>query len=362
MSNWLQVLNLSPGEEGAGRSASVLIDGVIGSLDWYDMSGTTAAHFMRTVDALGLGEGDEINVQMNTPGGVISDGVTITNYLINHPASVSVTVMGQAASIGSVIAQAADPGKLHMALGTTQFVHDPITGLMGDADELRAAADTLDKYRDSIISIYQRRVNLSEDEIKNLMRDNTTMTAEEAVTCGFADTMDATLKAVACADLPATLTLAHDNTMMAAQARNEEVNELESLRTEVVNLTAQLTDYAQQSEPADAVAVIEACNTAQLTALAGDFISARMTMDQVNDRITAVNQVRDICAAANVSPDDYINHASNAPELLRMAMVNMQAALDQQINNELLPGGEQRTDGVINFKDIYTKRNQHKLR
>lgn len=195
--NWLTIKNLAG--EGDQRKAELWIDGIIGYKDWMDDSGTTAAEFIRTVNA--LGDLNEIDIFINTPGGVVSDGVTITNYLINHKASISMTVMGQAASIGSVIVQAADPGKLHMALGSTMFVHDPLTVIVGNADDMRAAANQLDKVRDSIISVYQRRTDMSVEDIQQLMKDETMMTAEESVTWGFADSMDAELKAVACTSL-----------------------------------------------------------------------------------------------------------------------------------------------------------------
>ncbi|MEJ1422265.1 MAG: Clp protease ClpP, partial [Candidatus Sedimenticola sp. (ex Thyasira tokunagai)] len=201
--NWLQVLNVAAaGDE--TRKATLRIDGIVGYRDWYDETNNTASHFIRTVDA--LGDLDEINLEINSPGGVVSDGVAITNYLINHEATVNVTVIGQAASIASVIAMAADPGQLHMGIGTTMFVHDPLTIAIGDADDMRETADHLDKIRDSIVSIYQLRTDLSVDEIKDLMSGDTTMTAEEAVEWGFADTMEAELKAVACADLNEYLT------------------------------------------------------------------------------------------------------------------------------------------------------------
>lgn len=202
-SNWLMIVNVAPvrNEAGAPRRAEVWIDGIIGGYDWFDGSGVVAAQFIRTIDAMGLKAEDQIGVRINTPGGVVSDGVTITNYLINHPASVDIRVEGQAASIGSVICMAADPGKLHMGLGATMFIHDPWTLVAGNADQMRKAADTLDKVRDSIVAIYQRRTSLSAEEIKTLMRDETTMTAEEAVSWGFADDMDANIKVAACVNM-----------------------------------------------------------------------------------------------------------------------------------------------------------------
>jgi ATP-dependent Clp endopeptidase proteolytic subunit ClpP len=233
--NWLTIKNVH-GEEGSERRASIWIDGPIGFKDWLDDTGTVAAEFIKTVDA--LGELAYLDIFMNTPGGVISDGVTITNYLINHQASISVTVMGQAASIGSVIAQAADEGKLHMALGSTMFVHDPLTCICGDADDMRWAAGLLDKMRDSIVAIYQRRTDLSESEIHQLLKDDTTMTAEDAVEWGFADSMDAELKAVAFHGLQSTIEAAKTAAKtFLKQPGNSEHNKLEASEVDPKNIT-----------------------------------------------------------------------------------------------------------------------------
>ncbi len=196
MNKWLNIKNVQ--NIGKKKTADIWIDGVIGYKDWFDDSGTVASEFIRTMEA--LGKLDEINVSINSPGGVVSDGITIANFLRNHEASVSMTVMGQAASIASVIVQAADPGKLHMALGSTMMIHDPWTIVAGNSEDMRKIADDLDKLRDSILSFYQIRTDLAGSDIKDLMSDETIMTAEDAVEWGFADTMDAELKAVAVAN------------------------------------------------------------------------------------------------------------------------------------------------------------------
>ncbi len=202
--DWLKILNLSEGEK---RTARLFVDGVIGGYDWLDGSGVTAHEFIETVDA--LGELDAIHIDINSPGGIFSDGMAITNYLINHKATINVDVIGEASSIGSVIAQAADAGQLHMGIGTFMFIHDPLTCMCGDADEFRDIADILDGYRDAIVGVYRNRnTKLSPQKIRQLMKDDTLMTAKDAVSLGFADTMDKSLKAVACADRTKTMRLA----------------------------------------------------------------------------------------------------------------------------------------------------------
>lgn len=326
MSKWLQIKNLSG--DGKERRAEMWIEGVIGVKDWFDDSGTTAKEFIKTVDA--LGDLAEIDLFINTPGGVVSDGITITNYLINHPASVNVTVMGQAASIGSVIAQAADPGKLHMALGTTQFIHDPLTVIVGDADDMRWAAALLDKLRDSIVAFYKRRTDLSDTDIKQLMKDDTTMTAEEAVEWGFADSMDADIKAVASQDIrpfidaarkafndlhkPPGPTAEHniqgDNVMSTKDEPAVKPSEItaQQLEQNNPNLLAEISNKAVTAERQRVKAIM----ATPLAGSYGDIINAGLDNGDSPEKVA-----QNILAAEAKSQTDTLNqHKADAPDPL----------------------------------------------
>jgi len=203
--DWLKILNISKGEK---RKARLVVDGVIGGYNWLDGSGVTANEFIETVDA--LGELDDIHIDINSPGGIFTDGIAMTNYLINHKASVSMNVIGEASCIASVFVQAADPGKLHMGIGTTMFIHDPVAAFQGDADEFREVADILDAHRDAIIEVYRsRNKKLSSNKIRQLMKDDTLLSATDAVSFGFADSTEH-LRTVACADRSKTLRLAQN--------------------------------------------------------------------------------------------------------------------------------------------------------
>jgi len=132
-----------------------------------------------------LGDVSEIDLHINSEGGNVSDGIAIYNTLKQHKAKITVTVDGTAASIASVVAMAGDT--IIMPLGSTMFIHDPYTWVIGNADEMRWTADHLDKYKSSIMDIYQARTKLSRNKISQLMTDETTLTAQEAVDLGFAN-------------------------------------------------------------------------------------------------------------------------------------------------------------------------------
>lgn len=358
---WFKINNLTgePGNQAAPRLAVLSIFEQIGE-DWWTGQGVTAGAFIRAVDA--LGELDEIELHINTPGGDVMDGLTITNYLMQHPAKVVVRVDGQAASIGSVIMMAGD--ERIMGLGTTVFVHDPFTIAMGDAEELRSIADDLDKIRDGIIDVYMARTTRSRDDLVALMRASTRLTAAEAVEWGFATRTDSEIKAAACVDLGPVLAQAREQAIARGKAANVARSierERDELKGKVLDLTTEIEALRRGPAPADAAAVIEACAAAKVPALAADFVKARTPMEQVTARLNQIAQVRDICAAAKSDPDAYIADLQDPVALVRLAVANVRAAADQQIDNHVRSGPHVDGKPGSGIDDIYRQRNANKI-
>ena len=169
--------------------ATITIDGEIG-FSWWDGDGAQSNLFMRDVKA--LGELTEIRIDLNSPGGSVTDGLTIANYLRQHAARVVVNVLGQASSIASVIAAAGD--EVHMGLGSFMMVHQPWTVILGNADEMRAMAKDLDTINDGILDAYVAKVGEPNREaMLQLVRGDdgqgTILSAEAAIEIGLADSM-----------------------------------------------------------------------------------------------------------------------------------------------------------------------------
>lgn len=140
------------------------------------------------VDQLKTIDAPQIDVHINSPGGNVFDGIAIMNALRNHAANITVKVDGLAASIASVIAMAGD--SIVMSLGAQMMVHNPSGFAMGDAKTMRELADTLDKSRASIASIYADRAGGTVDAWGTAMDAETWYTAQEAVDAGLADKVD----------------------------------------------------------------------------------------------------------------------------------------------------------------------------
>ncbi len=174
------------------RVAEVYIYDEIG--DW----GTSAQTFAGMLAEL---DAETINLYINSPGGSAWDGVAIHNALRRHPAKVNGFVDGIAASAASLIAMASD--HLTMNASSQLMIHEASGVAWGDADTMRSTADLLDKLSDSYADAYARRAGGSREGWRQVMRDETWYTAEEAVLAGLADDWDgsADVKAVASFDL-----------------------------------------------------------------------------------------------------------------------------------------------------------------
>ena len=158
--------------------ADLLLYGVIG--DWWD--GLDAA---RVIEAIDTSEGD-LNVRINSPGGLVMEGLTIYNGLLRAKAAgrkITCYVDGLAASMGSVIAMVGD--QIVMAEASLMMVHNPWDCACGDATELRQAADRLDQLRDIIVGIYAKQTGLAPDALVALMDAETWLTPADALGHNF---------------------------------------------------------------------------------------------------------------------------------------------------------------------------------
>ena len=132
----------------------------------------------------------DLEIHLNSPGGEVFDGIAIYNTL--KPRNPTIIVDSLAASIASVIAMAAAPGKLIMAKNSQMMIHDGFGMTVGNAADMREMADLLDKTSDNIASIYAERTNLPVSQWRDAMKTETWFSAEEAVQAGLADQVQGT--------------------------------------------------------------------------------------------------------------------------------------------------------------------------
>lgn len=167
------------------ESAELLLYGPISETSWWGDE-VTPAQF--NSDLAALGEIKTLKVRINSPGGDVFAAAAIHNSLKNHAARVEAYVDGWAASAASVVAMAGD--EVIMPATSMMMIHNPASFVFGDARDMRATADVLDKVRDSIIAAYEAKTGKPRAELINLMNSETWMTAKDAVELGFADRID----------------------------------------------------------------------------------------------------------------------------------------------------------------------------
>lgn len=129
-------------------------------------------------------EANTINVHINSYGGDVSEGLAIYNTLKNHKAQIVTICDGFACSAASVIFMAGDIRIVNEA--SLLMIHNPWTRARGNAEEFRKQAEDLDKIAQASINAYMSKVNISEEKLKQLLNDETWLTAQECLDMRFA--------------------------------------------------------------------------------------------------------------------------------------------------------------------------------
>lgn len=168
---------------------TIAIFDVIGE-DYWSGGGFTAKRMAGALRAIGK---NPVTVKINSPGGDMFEGIAIYNLLREHPAKVTVDVMGWAASAASIIAMAGD--EIRMGLGTFMMVHNAWGMVIGNRHDMREASDLFEGFDSAIVDIYAARTSLDRKAIEKLMDAETFMGPSEAVEKGFADSIADDLKA-----------------------------------------------------------------------------------------------------------------------------------------------------------------------
>lgn len=152
---------------------------------WWKESETSAKHFSDKLKE--YENAKEIKIYINSLGGSVLEGIAIYNQLKRHKAHKTVYIDGFACSIASVIAMAGDT--VIMPKNTCMMIHNAWIVAMGNAKELRKAADDLDVINSAAIQAYLDRAGdkLSHEKLTEMLDAETYLTAEQCIEYGFAD-------------------------------------------------------------------------------------------------------------------------------------------------------------------------------
>ena len=131
-----------------------------------------------------IGKSDVV-VTINSPGGDYFEGLAIYNLLREHPAKVTIKIVGIAASAASVIAMAGDD--VQIARAGFVMIHNTWVVAMGDRHQLRDVADWLEPFDQMAVDIYAARSGLKAAELGKMLDRETWIGGADAVEKGFAD-------------------------------------------------------------------------------------------------------------------------------------------------------------------------------
>lgn len=169
-----------------GRTADLQLFGTISSEeDWWSDDCVTYRNFINELNA--LGDKDEINVTIQSGGGDVFAANAIYNALVINKAKITGTIIGLCASAATIVLMACDIRRI--AKNAVLMAHNPKISLRGqyESAELLKLADVTDQVKKSIIKAYTERLEKTEEEIKQLMDEESWYVGQEAVDAGFCD-------------------------------------------------------------------------------------------------------------------------------------------------------------------------------
>ena len=131
----------------------------------------------------------DITLYINSPGGVITSGMSVYDTMQYINPSVNTVVIGQACSMGSFLAQAGAPGKRFILPNARHMIHQPSGGAQGMASDIEISYKEILYLKDRLTNLYVKHNNKSKtyDDFEADMDRDYFMSAEEAVEYGLAD-------------------------------------------------------------------------------------------------------------------------------------------------------------------------------
>lgn len=129
----------------------------------------------------------DITIYINSPGGDVVAGMGVYDTMQFIKPDVCTVVVGQAASMGSLLASAGTAGKRLMLPHSTHMIHQVLAGFNGQASDIEIHANETLRWKKTLNEVYVRHTGKPyETVLKDTDRDNF-MTAEKSVQYGLAD-------------------------------------------------------------------------------------------------------------------------------------------------------------------------------
>jgi ATP-dependent Clp protease protease subunit len=133
----------------------------------------------------------DISLYVNSPGGSVTSGLGIVDTLRFIPCDVSTYIIGQAASMGSVIACSGTKGKRYALPNAENLMHQPLLSgvLEGQATDLEIEARHILRLREQLYTIYSEATGQTEEKISNDCERNLWLSSSQMLDYGLIDSV-----------------------------------------------------------------------------------------------------------------------------------------------------------------------------
>lgn len=166
-------------------SEEIYIYGDISHYEWIE-SDITSQKFQASLNK--LRDKKDVKIHINSCGGTVFTGFaiikTIDDFKKNTGARILIYIDGIAAGIASAIAMTGD--KIYMSQNASFMLRKSFL-FTADESEIEKQRETLKEFDDALVTNYMRRFNGTEQELRQLMENETWLDAEEAMEYGFVD-------------------------------------------------------------------------------------------------------------------------------------------------------------------------------
>jgi ATP-dependent Clp protease protease subunit len=131
----------------------------------------------------------DVSLFINSPGGVVTAGMSIYDTMQFIKPDISTYVIGQACSMGSLLAQSGTSGKRYMLPNARHMIHQPSGGARGQATDMQIQVEEILKIKKELTGIYEKHNSKGKtfDELSADMERDNFMTAQEALDYGLVD-------------------------------------------------------------------------------------------------------------------------------------------------------------------------------
>jgi ATP-dependent Clp protease protease subunit len=129
----------------------------------------------------------EISMYINSPGGIVTSGMSIYDTMQYIRPAVSTLCIGQAASMGSLLLTAGEPGMRYALPNARVMVHQPSGGFQGQASDIERHAQEILAMRERLNQVYAKHTGQSVPTISEALERDNFMTADTAKAFGLID-------------------------------------------------------------------------------------------------------------------------------------------------------------------------------